>query len=47
MLTVSILFNNVLNPPDYPDTARIIEGTICFLADGIITYKFLDMQIKK
>ena len=30
MLTVSILFNNVLNLSNYPDTARIIEGTICF-----------------
>lgn len=30
MLTVSILFNNVLNLSNDPDTARIIEGTVCF-----------------
>lgn len=30
MLTVSILFKNVLNPSNYPDTARVIEGAICF-----------------
>ena len=30
MLTAGILFNNVLNPSNYPDTARVIEGTIDF-----------------
>ena len=30
MLTASILFNNVLNLSNYPDTARVIEGTIDF-----------------